>query len=354
MLCVPRLSRAWICTCLPQHHLLLSPFSIWTRQPTRCWCWVHYSSFCARFTHIFLPLLPSFSWRLRSRNNILPVFMVVARSTLSRMALGEMLLFWLSIDVVCARIVEMERVWNWMEFTWRRNWTTHSIRTLRLESEWGIRKWIAIRFWKRTQVHATHTQIDARMPDTICHGCFDVHTIYGFICRKWFGAEIWDPTLRFIAFNQSPSQTWFTPSTFSLPKFNHSPVSASTTRFPSTILMSFSIFSAVIDGVDTSSMSREQLEKFAQNLRNEVEREREERNFFQLERDKLRTFWEITKNQLGLYFCRNNNNNRIGPLANTGVAHYHFWDLIAIVRLHAQVYHFHVNSHSNRIEKSHK
>lgn len=49
-------------------------------------------------------------------------------------------------------------------------------------------------------------------------------------------------------------------------------------------------------------MSREQLEKFAQNLRNEVEREREERNFFQLERDKLRTFWEITKNQLGLYF----------------------------------------------------
>lgn len=46
-------------------------------------------------------------------------------------------------------------------------------------------------------------------------------------------------------------------------------------------------------------MTREQLEKFAQNLRNEIEREREERNFFQLERDKLRTFWEITKNQLG-------------------------------------------------------
>lgn len=49
-------------------------------------------------------------------------------------------------------------------------------------------------------------------------------------------------------------------------------------------------------------MSREQLEKFAQNLRNEIEREREERNFFQLERDKLRIFWEITKNQLGTYF----------------------------------------------------
>lgn len=47
-------------------------------------------------------------------------------------------------------------------------------------------------------------------------------------------------------------------------------------------------------------MSREQLEKFAHNLRNEMEREREERNFFQIERDKLRTFWEITRNQLGI------------------------------------------------------
>ena len=33
-------------------------------------------------------------------------------------------------------------------------------------------------------------------------------------------------------------------------------------------------------------------------LRDEVEREREERNFFQLERDKISTFWEITKKQL--------------------------------------------------------
>lgn len=49
-------------------------------------------------------------------------------------------------------------------------------------------------------------------------------------------------------------------------------------------------------------MSREQLEKFAHNLRAEMEREREERNFFQLERDKLRTFWEITRNQLGKFF----------------------------------------------------
>lgn len=33
-------------------------------------------------------------------------------------------------------------------------------------------------------------------------------------------------------------------------------------------------------------------------LRDELDREREERNFFQLERDKVNTFWEITKRQL--------------------------------------------------------
>ncbi|XP_065156662.1 LOW QUALITY PROTEIN: dynein regulatory complex subunit 4-like [Atheta coriaria] len=54
----------------------------------------------------------------------------------------------------------------------------------------------------------------------------------------------------------------------------------------------------IIDGVDTSSMTREQLEIFALKIKEENEREREERNFFQLERDKLRTFWEITRNEL--------------------------------------------------------
>lgn len=54
----------------------------------------------------------------------------------------------------------------------------------------------------------------------------------------------------------------------------------------------------VIDGVSTTEMTREQLEVFANRLREEMEREREERNFFQLERDKLRTFWEITRQQL--------------------------------------------------------
>ena len=33
-------------------------------------------------------------------------------------------------------------------------------------------------------------------------------------------------------------------------------------------------------------------------LRDELDREREERNYFQLERDKINTFWEITKKQL--------------------------------------------------------
>lgn len=54
----------------------------------------------------------------------------------------------------------------------------------------------------------------------------------------------------------------------------------------------------IIDGVDTSQMTREQLEVFCHRIKEENEREREERNFFQLERDKIRTFWEITRNEL--------------------------------------------------------
>ncbi|XP_033220335.1 dynein regulatory complex subunit 4 isoform X1 [Belonocnema kinseyi] len=53
-----------------------------------------------------------------------------------------------------------------------------------------------------------------------------------------------------------------------------------------------------VDGVDTSKMNREQLEHYTNQILEEMEREREERNFFQLERDKLRTFWEITRHQL--------------------------------------------------------
>merc|ERR1719370_1189440 len=42
---------------------------------------------------------------------------------------------------------------------------------------------------------------------------------------------------------------------------------------------------------------RNQLEEHIGRLREELEREREERNYFQLERDKVNTFWEITKRQ---------------------------------------------------------
>ncbi|KAM6118005.1 dynein regulatory complex subunit 4 [Pterocles gutturalis] len=45
-------------------------------------------------------------------------------------------------------------------------------------------------------------------------------------------------------------------------------------------------------------MSKEQLEQHVQRLRQELDREREERNYFQLERDKIHSFWEITRRQL--------------------------------------------------------
>lgn len=54
----------------------------------------------------------------------------------------------------------------------------------------------------------------------------------------------------------------------------------------------------LIDGVDTSAMDRDQLEAFALRLKAEMDREREERNFFQMERDKIRIFWEIARGQL--------------------------------------------------------
>nr|CAH8860565.1 unnamed protein product [Trichobilharzia regenti] len=54
----------------------------------------------------------------------------------------------------------------------------------------------------------------------------------------------------------------------------------------------------VVDGVSTAEMTKEELEEHIIRLREELEREREERNFFQLERDKVNTFWEISKQQL--------------------------------------------------------
>lgn len=54
----------------------------------------------------------------------------------------------------------------------------------------------------------------------------------------------------------------------------------------------------MIDGVETSKFSREELEEFAYKLKEANDREREERNYFQTERDKFRTYWEITRSEL--------------------------------------------------------
>ncbi|MBH0219759.1 hypothetical protein GH793_16395, partial [Listeria monocytogenes] len=54
----------------------------------------------------------------------------------------------------------------------------------------------------------------------------------------------------------------------------------------------------MVDALPTEEMSKEQLEEHIARLREELDREREERNYFQLERDKIHTFWEISKKQL--------------------------------------------------------
>eukprot|EP00730_Choanoeca_flexa_P019546 TRINITY_DN9553_c0_g1_i3.p1 TRINITY_DN9553_c0_g1~~TRINITY_DN9553_c0_g1_i3.p1 ORF type:complete len:479 (+),score=148.63 TRINITY_DN9553_c0_g1_i3:52-1488(+) len=46
------------------------------------------------------------------------------------------------------------------------------------------------------------------------------------------------------------------------------------------------------------AMTPEQLQGKVMSLKDQLDREREERNYFQLERDKINTFWEITKRQL--------------------------------------------------------
>ncbi|KAM6251045.1 dynein regulatory complex subunit 4 isoform 2-T2 [Spheniscus humboldti] len=55
---------------------------------------------------------------------------------------------------------------------------------------------------------------------------------------------------------------------------------------------------AAVDALSPKEMSKEELEKHVVRLREELDREREERNYFQLERDKIHTFWEITRRQL--------------------------------------------------------
>ncbi|XP_059940261.1 dynein regulatory complex subunit 4-like isoform X2 [Mesoplodon densirostris] len=54
----------------------------------------------------------------------------------------------------------------------------------------------------------------------------------------------------------------------------------------------------IVDGLAPEDMSKEQVEEHIGRIREELDRERAERNFFQLERDKMHTFWEITRRQL--------------------------------------------------------
>uniref|UniRef100_G3NAB0 Dynein regulatory complex subunit 4 n=1 Tax=Gasterosteus aculeatus aculeatus TaxID=481459 RepID=G3NAB0_GASAC len=54
----------------------------------------------------------------------------------------------------------------------------------------------------------------------------------------------------------------------------------------------------VVDGLSPEEMSKDQLEEHIVRLREELDREREERSFFQLERDKIQASWEISKRRL--------------------------------------------------------
>eukprot|EP00051_Salpingoeca_urceolata_P004770 m.67561 g.67561 ORF g.67561 m.67561 type:complete len:487 (-) comp13836_c0_seq1:73-1533(-) len=56
--------------------------------------------------------------------------------------------------------------------------------------------------------------------------------------------------------------------------------------------------SAAAEGETLDGLTREEIEGQVMRLKDELEREREERNFFQLERDKINTFWDISKRQL--------------------------------------------------------
>ncbi|XP_077379337.1 dynein regulatory complex subunit 4-like isoform X5 [Festucalex cinctus] len=54
----------------------------------------------------------------------------------------------------------------------------------------------------------------------------------------------------------------------------------------------------LVDVLSTEDMTKEQLEEQLVRLREELEREREERSFFQLERDEIRSWWEVSRRRL--------------------------------------------------------
>ncbi|KAK9532283.1 hypothetical protein VZT92_009674 [Zoarces viviparus] len=55
---------------------------------------------------------------------------------------------------------------------------------------------------------------------------------------------------------------------------------------------------SVVGGLSKREMSKDQLEENIVRLREELDREREERSYFQLERDKIQASWEISKRRL--------------------------------------------------------
>lgn len=53
----------------------------------------------------------------------------------------------------------------------------------------------------------------------------------------------------------------------------------------------------LLDGLPVSEMSRDQLLSHLTRLLEQLEKEREERNFFQLERDQIYGFWKVAKEE---------------------------------------------------------
>ena len=54
----------------------------------------------------------------------------------------------------------------------------------------------------------------------------------------------------------------------------------------------------MLDGTSTAEMTKEQIEEYVRRLQQEKDKANEERNYFQLERDQITTFWQITTKML--------------------------------------------------------
>nr|XP_020514490.1 dynein regulatory complex subunit 4-like isoform X1 [Labrus bergylta] len=66
----------------------------------------------------------------------------------------------------------------------------------------------------------------------------------------------------------------------------------------------------LIDGLTKDEMSKEQLEEHIVRLREELDREQEERNYFQLERDKIHTFGGIKERQVEVAVAEQRNSEK--------------------------------------------